>query len=450
MDRKQLAALWQQEQQRFRACHPRSMELAAQAQSHQLFGVPMHWMRDWSGPTPLYLQTAQGNLLQDVDSHHLIDFCLGDSGAMFGHAPPPVQAALQAHQGGYSTMLPNADGIAVADLLQQRFALPFWQFALSASDANRFVLRWLRAATGRSKLLVFNGCYHGTVDDVFVDLVDGQARQRASLLGQVHDLCAHTVVIEFNDLPALEKAVQGGDIACVLAEPVMTNIGMVLPEPDFWQQASALLRHYQVPLVLDETHTLSSGPGGWAREHGIQADALILGKAIAGGFPLAAYGFSAAWAEKVVAAKAKAVPGHSGIGTTLSANALGLAALRANLEQVMTDQAYAQMLAQSTVLATGLRALFAERGLDWCVTQVGARCEFQFCPHPPRNGSAAATQFDEEMERLIHLYLQNRGVLITPFHNMLLCSPQTEHEHVFALLKVFAACLDELRCGKYM
>ncbi|MBU4520093.1 MAG: aminotransferase class III-fold pyridoxal phosphate-dependent enzyme, partial [Gammaproteobacteria bacterium] len=282
------------ERQSFAERNPASAALAAQASEHLLFGVPLHWMNDWGTPFALHVCQASGAQVTDVDSHRLVDFCLGDTGAMFGHAPAPVAAALvkQATR-GYTTMLATADAAAVGSLLAERFGLPFWQFAMSATDANRYIVRWIRAATGRQKLLVFNGCYHGTIEDVFVDLVNGQPVQRDSLLGQVHDLTQHTVVVEFNDLAGLEAALAQGDVACVLAEPVMTNIGMVLPEPGFWDEAQALIRRHGALLVMDETHTISTGPGGYARAHGIEADALVLGKPVGGGVPCAVYGMSA-------------------------------------------------------------------------------------------------------------------------------------------------------------
>jgi glutamate-1-semialdehyde 2,1-aminomutase len=429
------------ERQSFTERNPASASLAAQASEHLLFGVPLHWMNDWGTPFNLHVCQASGAQVTDVDGHRLVDFCLGDTGAMFGHAPAPVAAALvkQATR-GYTTMLATADAAAVGGLLAERFDLPFWQFAMSATDANRYTVRWIRAATGRQKLLVFNGCYHGTIEDVFVDLVNGHPTQRDSLLGQVHDLTEHTVVVEFNDLPALEAALAQGDVACVLAEPVMTNIGMVLPEPGFWDEAQALIKKHGALLVMDETHTISTGPGGYARTHGIQADALVLGKPVGGGVPCAVYGMSADLAARAVKAKQDAPPGHSGIGTTLTGNMLAMAAMRATLAEVMTPAAYAHMLSLAERLAGGLRGLIARHGLPWCVTQVGARTEFQFCPTPPRNGSEADGVLDGELEHLIHLGLRNRGVMITPFHNMMLVCPQTTTNDVAQLI----GALDEV------
>jgi glutamate-1-semialdehyde 2,1-aminomutase len=438
-------AVLARERAAFAAAHPASRALAERAAKHLLFGVPLHWMSDWSTPFALHVAEAQGARLVDVDGHTLVDFCLGDTGAMFGHAPAPVARALAEQAArGCTTMLASADAAWIGEELARRFGLPVWQFAMTASDANRFLLRWVRAATGRRTLVVFNGCYHGTVDDVFVDLVDGRPQQRDSLLGQVHDLTAHTRVVEFNDLAALEAALAPGDVACVLAEPVMTNIGMVLPEPGFWAEAQRLVRAHGACLVLDETHTISSGPGGYAREHGLAPDALVLGKPIAGGVPCAVYGFSAGLAERAMRAKRDAPPGHSGIGTTLTANMLALAAMRANLAEVMTDAAYAHMLALATTLADALRGVIARRGVPWCVTQVGARCEFQFAPAPPRNGDEAGALLDAELEQIVHLYLLNRGVLITPFHNMMLVCPQTMPADVQRLVDAFDDGLAEI------
>lgn len=440
-----LARMAQQEREAFVVANPLSQAMAQRSAAHWLFGVPLHWMSDWSTPFALQVASAQGAHLTDADGHSYVDFCLGDTGAMFGHAPDAVVRAVQ-HQmaQGCTTLLSGDDAAWVGAELARRFGLPMWQSALSASDANRFLLRWVRAATGRKKLLVFNGCYHGTVDDVFVDLVNGQPRQRDSLLGQVHELTGHTVVVEFNDLPALAAALQGRDVACVLAEPVMTNIGMVLPQPGFWEAAQTLIHRHGTLLILDETHTFSSGPGGYARAHGLQPDALVLGKPIAGGLPSAVYGFSAELAERAVQAKRQAPPGHSGIGTTLSGNMLAMAAMRATLAEVATDTAFAHMIALAGAVATGLRAIISRHGLPWCVTQVGARCEFQFGPVPPGNGSQAEALFDVELESLVHLALLNRGVMITPFHNMLLCSPATTQADVQRLLAAFDEVLAQL------
>ncbi len=438
-------ALRTSERQRFVNANPRSRDLSYQDAQHLLFGVPLHWMTDWGLPFTLHVAQASGARVTDVDGHVYVDFCLGDTGAMFGHSPAPVAQAVAAQAvRGYTTMLPTADAAWVSAELARRFGLPYWQFALSASDANRFAIRWARAATGRSQIVVFNGCYHGTVDDVFVDLVDGRPAQRDSLLGQVYDLRQGTRVVEFNDLAALEAAVADGQVACVLAEPAMTNIGMVLPEPGYWDQAQAILKRHGTLLLIDETHTISTGPGGCTQAWGLQPDLLVVGKPLGGGVPCAAYGFSADLAERAQAAKRNAPPGHSGIGTTLTANMLMFAAMRANLAEVMTDAAYAQMFKLAGQLAEGLRAVIARRGLPWCVTQVGARTEIQFASSAPRNGSEAGAILDAEIEHVLHLFLANRGVLITPFHNMMLVCPHTTAADVARLVSLLDDCLAQI------
>lgn len=446
LDRARLSAALAAERAAYAQARPRSRALAERAQASLLFGLPMHWMRDWGLPFPLQIERAEGATVHDLDGHALDDFCLGDTAALFGHAPPAVVAAVQRQIArGSTAMLPGEDAAAVGEQLQARFGLPQWQFALSASDANRFLLRWLRAATGRRRLLVFDGCYHGTVDDCFVDLdAAGRPAMRASLLGQVQDLRDSTTVLPFNDLAALEAALAAGDVACLLAEPALTNCGMVLPDPGFWPAARALLDRHDVPLVLDETHTISAGPGGWSGAHGLRAEALVIGKALGGGLPVAAYGFSARWAQAAMAAKQAATPGHSGIGTTLSGHLTGLAAMRTTLETLMTPAVYAGMLARGARLADGLEQLIGIRGLPWSVSRLGARCEIQFSPVLPRNGKEAAACFDETLDAWLHLALLNRGVLVTPFHLMLLLSPATQDVQIRRLLDALADALDTL------
>jgi glutamate-1-semialdehyde 2,1-aminomutase len=427
LDPQRLSTVRERERAHYALTRPKSRALATRAADHLMFGVPLHWMNDWSTPFPLHVAVANGAQLKDVDGHAYVDFCLGDTGAMFGHCPAPVARALAVQaERGITTMLPGEDGVWVAEELARRFGLPKWQFALSASDANRFAIRWARALTGRDQVLIFNGCYHGTVDDVFVDIVDGRPRTRDSLLGQVVDITRTTRSIEFNDLPALEVALADGRVACLLAEPAMTNIGMVLPDPGFWEAAQNLCNRYGTLLLIDETHTISSGLGGYTQAHGLRPDMLVLGKPVGGGVPCAVYGFSAGVAARAEAAKHQAPPGHSGIGTTLTANLLTMAAMRANLAEVMTEAAYTHMFGLAERLAGGLRATIARHHLAWCITQIGARTEFQFTPVAPRNGSEAARVLDPALEHDIHLYLLNRGLIITPFHNMMLVCPETK------------------------
>ena len=447
IDRRALAEVHAQEIRRFIDTHPRSMALAAEDAAHYLFGVPLHWMRDWPTPATLHVQRAEGNRLWCADGLEYVDFCLGDTGAMFGHSPPPVARAIaaQAHR-GLTAMLPSTLTAEVGRRLADCFGLPRWQITLSASDANRFVLRWARAITGRRKVLVFDGCYHGTVDDTLVDM-DGQERTltRASLLGQVHDLALGTVVVPFNDIAAVEQALSEGDVACVLTEPALTNCGLVPPLAGFLQQLQQACARHGTLLVLDETHTLSSAWGGHARAEGVAPDFIVVGKAVAGGLPCAVYGFGESINERMEAAKRAAPEGHSGIGTTLSANLLAVAALHAHLGHVMTPATYAAMLGAAAALEQRLQAVLRQHRAPWCVTRLGARMELQFCRQPPRDAAQARAAMDEAVERALQLWLLNRGMLITPFHTMLLASPQTSATDADGLAVALADFLAAVR-----
>jgi glutamate-1-semialdehyde 2,1-aminomutase len=335
-----VAAMAARERERFAAANPQSRRLAEQTRQVWLDGVPMHWMLDWGTPFPLSVRRARANRLRDVDGHDYVDFCLGDTGAMFGHSPPPVAAAIAAQAAdGMTMMLPGEDAAAVGAALAERFGLPFWQMATTASDANRFALRWARGITAREKILVFNHCYHGAVDDTFVRLQAGSVVHRPGLIGQSADLTRTTKVVEFNDLEALSAALRDGDVAAVLCEPALTNIGIVLPEPGFHSALRSLTRAHGTLLIIDETHTISAGPGGYTRVHGLEPDFLTLGKPIAGGLPCAVFGCSADMAARMKVVQRRAGPGHTGMGTTLSGNALALRAMRANLDAVMTPAA---------------------------------------------------------------------------------------------------------------
>lgn len=433
------------ERGRFVAANPRSAQLGREAAQHWYRGVPFHWMLDWGTPFPLFADRAQGAELWDADGHRYDDFCLGDTGSMFGHSPPPVAEAL-ARQGarGLTFMLPTEDAPVVAAELAARFGLPFWQVTSSASEANRAVIRWCRGITGRDKILVFNGCYHGAVDDVFVDLRNGVPELRRSLVGQVYDVREHTVVVEFNDLAALEQALEKGDVAAILTEPALTNVGMVLPDPGYLEAMRELATRHGTLLVFDETHTISSGYGGHTATYGPMPDLFVLGKPVAGGVPCAVFGFSAEVARRMESARATGETGHSGIGTTLSANALAMAAMRACLTQVMTPAAYDHMLPLAAHLARRLREVIAANGLAWHVTHIGARGEFICADKAPRNGTEARAAMQGPLEHALHLYLINRGVLIAPFHNMTLVSPYTRPEQVERLAQVLDDCLKTL------
>lgn len=440
-----VSAMLAAERAAFAARNPRSAELAQRASAHWLRGVPLHWMVDWGTPFPLFVTEASGVSLTDADGHGYVDFCLGDTGAMFGHSPPPIADAITAQaRRGLTTMLPSPDVALVGELLEQRFGLPYWQATATASDANRSVIRWARAATGRNKILVMQGCYHGAVDDTFVTLENGKPRNRPGLVGEVRDVTETTAVVEFNDIPALQAALAGGEIALVLAEPVMTNCGMVLPDPGYHEALRALTRKYGTLLCIDETHTISSGPGGYTATHGLEPDFFVLGKPISGGVPAAIYGWTDSVDQSIKAYLENREPGYSGIGTTLSGNALQLACMRVVLEQILTEDVYAAAMPLAQRLEQGIAELIAHHHLPWRIVRVGLRAEIVSAGELPRNGTEALRYAHSDVEHALHLFCLNRGVVITPFHNMMLVCPQTKLEHVARLLDVLDEGMSEL------
>jgi glutamate-1-semialdehyde 2,1-aminomutase len=432
----------QAERERYLALHPSSVALSKQASQHFLYGVPMHWMNDWGTPAPLFIQAANGSHFTCADNIDYTDFCLGDTGAMFGHSPPAVAKAIANQaQKGFTAMLPSTLAPNVGEALSEFFGLPRWQLATTATDANRFVLRWARAVTQRKKVLVFDGCYHGTVDDSMLDSVNGTNVNRQSLLGQVQDLTLHSVAVPFNDLAAVENTLKSSEFAALLTEPALTNCGMVLPADGFIQGLRALCTKYNTLLILDETHTISTAHGGWAKANHVRPDFLVVGKPIAGGLPAAAYGFSAEMAVRMEAAKDAAPPGHSGIGTTLSGNMLTLAAIHATLTEVATEAAYTHILTLAALLEAQLTTSIKAHNLAWNISRMGARLELQFCAVSPKNAQQARDAQNDTIESAIHLYLLNRGVLLTPFHNMMLICPATTEADVNKLVQVFNDCL---------
>lgn len=444
-----LHSLAARENETFLSTHRESARLAEASAAHWLNGVPMHWMRDWNTPHPLFVKRARGVEVEDVDGNSYVDFCFGDTGAMFGHSPPAIARALAATGAdGITAMLPAERAPRVGEKLANLFGLPFWQMTQTATDANRAALRWARAVTGRARILCFDGCYHGTVDETMVralpEMKDkGGTRPRAGLIGLNHDVSAATDAVPFNDAAALERILARGRTAAVIAEPVMTNIGMVLPDEGFLRKLRELTRRHGALLIIDETHTLSSARGGYARAADLQPDIWVCGKAIAGGMPCAVFGFTAEVEAGMRRVQQDRAGGHSGMGTTLSGNALALACLEASLDELMTPANYQTMHDTASYLSEGLGRLFATRSLTWHVSRVGARLEFGF-GKPPRTGAESERESWPELEHAIHLYLLNRGLLLTPFHNMMLCSPATSSAHADRLLAALRDCLREI------
>ena len=446
IDRHRLTQVLERERARCAELHPGAARAAA-ASGSLLFGVPMPWMTMWRGGHPPTLREARGARIVDTDGNEYVDFCLGDTGAMAGHSPAPTIAAVRDRieaSGGITTMLPSDDGVAAGDELARRFGVPRWSFTVSATDANRCVIRMARQVTGRPRILVFNYCYHGSVDETFATLRDGRVEARAGNVGPPVPLDVTTRVCEFGDLDGIERALAHADVACVLTEPALTNIGIVLPGEGFHERLRELCDAAGTLLVIDETHTFSAGPGGCTAAWGLRPDAVTIGKSIGGGIPVGAYGVTEHLAEQMAADSAGDYQDVGGIGGTLAGNALSLAAVRATLAEVLTAAAFEQMLALGERFAAGVQEVLDRRGLPWCVVRLGARAELRFCPEPPASGGASAAAHDEDLDEWYHLVTLNRGVLITPFHNMALMCPDTVADDVDSHTRAFDEAVSEL------
>ncbi|GAA2609447.1 aspartate aminotransferase family protein [Dactylosporangium fulvum] len=447
VDRDRLHALLARERAAFEARNPRSED--AYAQAAHLFGkVPMTWMNKTAAGFPLYLAHARGATVTDLDGHEYTDFCLGDTAAMAGHSPSPVTRAVHERfitSGGACAMLPTTDATWVGAELTRRFGVSEWSFALTATDANRWAIRLLRALTGRPKILFNSYCYHGSVDESLIVLEAGRPQSRAGNVGAPVDVTLTSRVAEYNDLDGLERELAHGDVAAVVMEPALTNIGIVLPEPGYLAGVRELTRRYGTYLVNDETHTFSAGPGGATGAWGLEPDVVTIGKAIGGGIPAAAYGLSAEIASTVGTIEDLDLVDMGGVGGTLAGNALSVAATRATLEHVLTDAAFATMSALASRFADGVQRVIDAHGLPWSVSRLGARVEYRFAAPAPRTGTGSAAAADADLEDYLHVFLANRGILLTPFHNMALMSPVTTEEQVDHHEQVFAEAVAQLR-----
>jgi glutamate-1-semialdehyde 2,1-aminomutase len=445
IERAKLQSLHHREKQRFVAEHPNSAELYRRAQNSLLGGVPMNWMKKWAGAFPIFVKSAKGAHFTDVDDRDYVDLCLGDTGAMTGHSPDIVADAVARRvKEGITLMLPTEDSLWVGEELKRRFGLPYWQFTLTATDANRFAIRIAREITQRPKILVYHYCYHGTVDESFATLRDGVVGPRRGNIGPAVNPAETTRVVEFNDLPALEEALKHHDVACVLAEPAMTNVGIILPDDGYWKSARELTRRYGTLLIVDETHTICAGPGGCTAEWKLDPDLLVFGKPIGSGIPGGTYGCTEEVAKRISAHIQLEDCDVGGIGGTLAGNALSLAAMRATLDHVLTPAAFARMIPLAKRFNDGVAENIRAVGLPWNVIRLGCRAEYTFCQKPPRNGGESAAAADFELERFLHLYALNRGVLLTPFHNMALMCPATTEADIDLHTKIFAAAVREL------
>ena len=447
IDRVRLTAAIEDE----RALHvqrsPRSKALYDQAD--HLFGrVPMTWMNKWAGGHPIYLDTARGNRITDVDGCEYVDFALGDTGAMAGHSPEATVKAVQQRigvEGGITTMMPSADAEWVAADLTRRFGLPLWSFALTATDANRWALRLARMVTDRPKVAAFSYCYHGSVDETFVQMgPDGETQIRQGNVGAPSAITDTTRALEFNDLASVERALAHGDVAVLIMEPALTNIGIVLPEPGFLEGVTDLCRQHGTLLLIDETHTISAGPGGCTRAWGLDPDILVIGKSIGGGIPSGAYGITERIAEMVKDHPDADLIDVGGVGGTLAGNVLSTAAMRATLEEVLTDAAFEHMIALATRFTEGVEETLVAYDVPWSISQLGARAEYRFARPAPRTGTESAHAEDEDLDEYLHLFMANRGVLMTPFHNMALMCPTTTATDVDLHTTLFAEAVRRL------
>ena len=433
------------EEARFLALHPKSGDAFKKAKKVMPGGVPMSWMAKWPGAYPIFVESAQGAKFVDLDGNSYIDFCLGDTGSMTGHSPAPTVKAIAAQmERGITAMLPTEDAAIVSKELARRFGLPLWQFTVSATDANRHAIRYCRMITGKSKVIVIDRCYHGSVDETFATLDEtGNTVVREGNIGAPVSLSETTRVVEFNNLATMEAALKHGDVAVILMEPAMTNVGIVLPDDGYLESVGELAKKYGAVWIIDETHTISVGAGGMTALHNLKPDILTIGKAIGGGIPTGTFGMTAKIAAAIATKIDREVIDTGGIGGTLAGNALSLAAMRATLSEVLTETAFVKMIELGDRWSDGVAAVINECNLPWHVNRLGARAEYMFLNRAPRTGAEAANASDFELEQYLHLRLLNDGFLLTPFHNMALMSPYTTESDVDAHTEAFRKmCLE--------
>jgi glutamate-1-semialdehyde 2,1-aminomutase len=445
INRQKLEKVLEQEIQLFAREHPKCYALYQRAKDSLLDGVPMNWMVRWAGGYPLFVDHAKGAHFTCADGKQFLDFCLGDTGAMVGHSPDgPVAEIKQQLDKGITFMLPTEDAIWVGEELQKRFKLKYWQTTLTATDANRFVLRLCRHITKRPYVLVYDYCYHGSVDETFITINDGIPGPRPGAIGPQVNPVVTTRVIPWNNIPALEQALAAGDVACVLAEPVMTNIGIIHPDPGYHKALRELTRKYGTLLIIDETHTMCAGPGGYTGEAGLEPDILTVGKTIGSGVPAAVYGLSEEVGDRVSKSIKVDESDVGGIGGTLAGNALSLAAMRATLRSTLSKETFAHTIPLAVRFTDGVKQAIDEFGLPWVINRLGCRAEYWFCPELPRNGGDAEAAVDSELDRYMHLAAMNRGILMTPFHNMALIAPDVTAADIDYHTKVFREAVSQI------
>lgn len=414
VDRERIERLLAEETAAFVAARPRSMAQLERARATMPRGVPMTWMEDLYPHPPVWVSHGSGAYLWDVDEHRYVDLYIADMSAFCGHGPQVVvDAVAQRMRRGNQFLMPSEDAVPVAEHLAARYGMPKWQFTLSATQANTEVIRIARHRTGREVVLVFDGKYHGHVEEALVVMEDGEVQPEYH--GLTRGITAKTRVVPFNDVAALERALAPRDVAVVLAEPAMTNAGFLLPAAGFHEALRELTSQTATLLAIDETHTLVTSYAGLAREWELQPDFLTLGKSIAAGVPLGTYGMTEELAALLEAPDEKYVvageaTGEVATGGTLFANPLSLAAAHAALTEILTEDAFARTALLGARLAGGLRAAIARHDLPWSVTQHGAHAYYAFTTPPPHDGASSRAADDADLRALMRICMANRGV----------------------------------------
>jgi glutamate-1-semialdehyde 2,1-aminomutase len=417
VDRRRVLELTEREERRFLDERPRSAELVARASSSMPKGVPMAWMQQLFGHPAIFMDRGEGPYVTDVDGHRYLDTNIADTSMFCGYSPEPVVTAVRERiAAGPQFLMPTEDAIVVAEELARRWALPKWQFTLSATFANTEAFRVARNRTGRDKVLFFAGKYHGHADEMLVTDRDGHTV--AEYRGLSPSAAEHTVVVDFNDVRALERELATRDVACVVTEPALTNVGVILPDPGFHDALRSLTREHGTVLIYDETHTLITGPGGLVRGWGLEPDIVTVGKSIGGGIAIGAYGMTEDLAAVLEDHAGPPSPESAATifgdevatGGTLFGNPLQMAAARAALTEVLTDEAYDRTSRLGEKLADGIDRTASRAGLPWCAHRLVARSGYQFDGVLPRNAREAHASHDPELYRLLRLFMGNRGV----------------------------------------
>jgi glutamate-1-semialdehyde 2,1-aminomutase len=407
--RERLRILRKREVERFAELRPRGVRLLANARASMPNGVPMSWMVTLYDHPAIVVERGNGATFTDIDGNTYLDFNLADTSMFAGYGVEAViRVVAERVAAGSQFLLPTEDGVEVSLELARRFGLPSWQFTLSATQANTEAIRVARAVTGRSAVLMFDGKYHGHADELLGELEAGRVAPQG--LGVPLDATRHVRLVQYNDLEAVDRELRRGDVACVLAEAAVTNTGVIQPAQGFHAGLRQLASDSGALLVLDETHTLVAGPGGLTARWGLQPDMIVMGKSIAGGIPLGAYGMTGAVARVLEHRPLASFGEEVATGGTLFGNALSLAAARVTLEEVLTDEAYDHAAALGRQLADGIETIAAANGMAWRAHRLFNRSGYTHAPELPSNALEARATFDLELYNLQRLYMANRGV----------------------------------------